>query len=107
MSNVKKLLRYIPYWIGWNIHHKKNKPKIIDFYCDNVTDFICFKKVLTHFPEMRVIAKNPAVQAELKRYNIEALLYPSYPDVVIMCRHSAWRYPLPQITKIGDRKSVV
>ena len=103
MSNVKKLFRFLPYWLGWSLQHKKRKTPLIDFYCDNVTDFICFKKVLTHFPEMRVIAKNPAVQAELKSYNIDALLYPSYPDVVIMCRHSAWRYPLPQITKIGMR----
>lgn len=76
---------------------------IVDFYCDNITDYICFKKILPHYPQIRIVAKNKKVQAELSHYKIEALVYPSYPDLVIMCRHSTWRYPLRSIIKIGMR----
>jgi hypothetical protein len=49
------------------------------------------------------VAKNKEVQAELKNYHLKSIVYPSYPDMVIMCRHSAWRYPLKNIRKIGMR----
>ena len=87
----------------WKLKHKKYSKPIIDFYCDNITDFICFNKIYQLYPQIRIIAKNKQVQRELKNYGAKALVYPSYPDLVIMCRHSTWRYPLRNITKIGMR----
>ena len=103
MSKFKKIRNYLPYWLLGILKHKQSTQVLIDFYCDNITDYICFKKVLAHYPQIRVIAKNKKLQAELRDYQIEALVYPSYPDLVIMCRHSTWRYPLKRIKKIGMR----
>lgn len=103
MADFKQIRNFIPYWIGWKLHHQaKNKPTI-DFYCDNITDYVCFKKILEHFPQVRVVAKNKQVKRQLTNYGVESIVYPSYPDIVIMCRHSAWRYPLKSIIKIGMR----
>ena len=103
MANIKKIRNFFPYWLGWKLNYRSKDKPIIDFYCDNITDFVCFKKILPHYPNIRVVAKNKQLQAELRNYNISSTIYPSYPDGVIMCRHSAWRYPLKQITKIGMR----
>ncbi len=101
--NFKKV-RYLPiYWLLWNSNKKSSNNKVVDFYCDNLTDYICFKKILKKFPKIRLIAKNQDLQKKLSKLGIESKLYPSYPDVVIMCRHSTWRYPLKRIKKIGMR----
>lgn len=104
MANFKKIRNYLPYLLSWYVKHEKKREAVIDFYCDNITDYICFKKIMPHYPHLRVVAKNKKIQAELSSiYHVESILYPSYPDLVIMCRHSAWRYPLKNITKIGMR----
>ncbi len=103
LPDIKKIRNYIPFCLFWNLSHKKHLDPIIDFYCDNITDYICFKKIYQFYPQIRIIAKNKQIQKELKCYGVQALLYPSYPDLVIMCRHSTWRYPLKKITKIGMR----
>ncbi len=101
--NISKYIIYYPYLTAWFTSKLFRKKKVIDFYCGNIVDYICFKKVLAHYPEMRVIAKNRNVQKNLAEYGVKAKLYPSYPDIVVMCRHSARKYPGSGIIKIGLR----
>lgn len=101
--NISKYVIYYPYLIAWSVKKFFNKKKTIDFYCGNIVDYICIKKVLQHYPEMRVVAKNRAIQKNLESYGVSSVLYPTYPDIVVMCRHSARKYPGEKIIKIGLR----
>lgn len=103
MSDIKKIRNYLPYLIARLFSKDKSNEQIVDFYCDNITDYICFKKLLKEYPQIRVVAKNKTLKEKLSSYGVSAITYPSYPDVVIMCRHSTWRYPLARIKKIGMR----
>ena len=101
--NISKYIIYYPYVIAWSVKKLFNKKKILDFYCGNIVDYICIKKVLHHYPEMRIVAKNRSIQKSLQEYGVTSILYPTYPDVVVMCRHSARKYPGKKIKKIGLR----
>lgn len=101
--NISKYIIYYPYVIAWSIKKLFNKKKTLDFYCGNIVDYICIKKVLQHYPEMRIVAKNRSIQKSLEEYGVKSILYPTYPDLVVMCRHSARKYPGKNITKIGLR----
>ncbi|MBI9032692.1 CDP-glycerol glycerophosphotransferase family protein [bacterium] len=103
MADIKKIRNYLPYLIAWKLKHKNEANLQIDFYCDNVTDYICFKKILGLSPQIRVVVKDRKLQKALESLGVITIIYPSYPDVVIMCRHSTWRYPLQNIIKIGMR----
>lgn len=52
---------------------------------------------------MRIVAKNRTIKKNLQTYGVESILYPTYPDIVVMCRHSARKYPVKSIIKIGLR----
>ncbi len=101
--NISRYINFVPYLFAWHTKKLLNNQKQADFYCGNIVDYFCFKKVLQHYPKMRVVAKNKKVRDKLKEHGVKSILYPTFPDTVVMCRHSARKYPLKQIKKIGLR----
>lgn len=101
--NLSKYLIYIPYRIVWNLRKLFSSSQEIHFLCGNIIDYICFKNIYTLMPEIRIIARNKKIKKKLREYNVKASLYPSFPDIIIMARHLARKYPEPKIVKIGMR----
>ncbi|MCF7858926.1 MAG: CDP-glycerol glycerophosphotransferase family protein [Candidatus Cloacimonetes bacterium] len=101
--NLAKHIIHIPYLTAWRIRKLFDKKKRIDFLCGNIVDFYCFKPIYQLMSEIRLVAKNKTVQRELKDLGIRSVLYPTFPDVIVMTRHLAWKYPDPKIKKIGLR----
>ncbi len=101
--NFSKYIIYYPYLLAWYSSKLFKKKKNVDFYCGNIVDYICIKKVIEHFPEMRIVAKNRKIKKSLSEYGVKSIVYPTYPDIVVMCRHSARKFPLKSIAKIGLR----
>lgn len=99
------ILKY-PYTLIWKILKLFKKNKEIIFYCDDELDYICFKNDLKYLPEVKIIAKNKKVQNDLLKYNIHSEIYPAFPDVLIMARHSLHKFPAKDIYKIGVRHGV-
>ena len=101
--NLSKYIVYIPYRLTWAVTHKFRKKKSIHFYCAGHVDYVVMESVLRQFSDAVVVAKNRKVRNELGEYGIEAKLYPTFPDIVVMPRHTARKYPEPKIKKIGMR----
>ncbi len=101
--NWSRFFNYVPYRIAWNIKQLFRSKMQIDFLCGNIVDYICFQNIHELMPEVRVIARNKEIQKELQQYGVNAKRYPSFPDVIIMARHLARKYPDPKIKKIGMR----
>ncbi|OQY38786.1 MAG: hypothetical protein B6226_03115 [Candidatus Cloacimonetes bacterium 4572_65] len=101
--NYSSYINYIPYITTWAVKKLFRKGIKIDFYCGSLVDYTCFKKVHQHFPQVRVVAKTRSIQKALERENVKSILYPSFPDIVIMSRHSTRKYPGKSIKKIGMR----
>jgi len=101
--NLSRYIEYVPYRVAWAIAHKFRKNKSIHFYCAGHVDYVVMESILGHFPNGVVVAKNRKVRNELKQYGIESKLYPTFPDIVVIPRHTARKYPEPGIKKIGMR----
>ena len=102
MKVFEYLLRY-PYRAAWKISKIFSKNKRIDFFCAGQVDYICFKNIHYKMPFVRIVAKNRKVKSTLKNFGIDSVLYPTFPDVVIMARHSTAKFPAKKIKKIGIR----
>ncbi len=94
------LLKY-PYTLWWKTLRLFNKPQKIAFYCDHYLDYIIFENVRKHLPDVQIVAKNKKIQHELSQNGIKAVLWPSFPDAVIMTRHAFHKFPCNKIINIG------
>lgn len=101
--NVSQYVIRYPYQIVWHLNKIFRKNTRVDFFCGNIVDYICFKNIHALMPEINIIAKNSKVKKQLLEYGINASVYPSFPDVIIMARHLARKYPEKRIIKIGMR----
>ena len=107
--NYSQYIIYIPYTIAWGICrlYRKlfKKEKSVVFYCGAVVDYIVLKNVLKHVPDVKIIAKKKKVQKELRqKYGVKNCgLYPAFPDVIVMARHVARKFPGSKLVKIGTR----
>lgn len=71
-------------------------------YCDDAFDALLFKSIQKHLnTTITLVAKNKKVQNSLKQQGFSALLYPTYPDMIIMFRNMAWKFPSHRIIRIG------
>ncbi len=77
--------------------------KQIDFFCGNIVDYICFRNIHQKMPEIRIVARNRKVKKDLADFGVESVLYPTFPDIILMARHLARKYPCKNIVKIGMR----
>lgn len=106
--NYSQYFLYVPYCLTWYVYRFcrtvfRKDMKII-FYCGTAIDYAVFKNVHRFLPEVEVIAKNTKVRKELKKiFKIESSLYPSFPDVLIMNRHTARKFPGKKMLKFGLR----
>lgn len=101
--NISQYLTYAPYVLAYSINKIFRKKKIMDFYCGNIVDYYCIRKVLKHYPEMRIVAKTRKIKKALATIGVDSILYPTFPDLVVMNRHSARKYPDKRVAKIGLR----
>ncbi len=101
--NYSQYFTALPYKFGWYVSKLFNKKQQIDFLCGGHADYICFQSIHKLMPEIRIVARSKQVQRTLSEYDIESILYPTYPDIVIMARHLARKYPVKKIAKIGMR----
>ncbi len=102
MKVFEYLIRY-PYQIAWKIAKIFFHKKQIDFYCTGRVDYICFKNIHQIMPSVRIVTKNNKVKKELKSLGIDSVIYPTFPDIVIMAFHATGRFPVRKIKKIGIR----
>ncbi len=91
----------IPYSAVWQIKRAIRKEKQTIFYCDCALDYVIFENVRSYLPKIDIVAKNKKVQDELKKYGVESILWPVFPDAVIMARHAFHKFPSGRILKLG------
>lgn len=101
--NIWKRISYLPYQITWHLKKRFHPEFQADFLCGGYVDYICFRSIHKLLPEVRIVARNKKTYNELTAKNIKAVIYPTYPDLVIMARHLAHKYPVKRIVKIGMR----
>ncbi len=99
-----EILLKIPYSIVWKISNFFRKSDLIAFYCHELLDYEIFRNVHKLLPKIQVIAKNKKLAKDLgAKYGVNCQIYPVFPDVVIMARHSLHLFPTSNIIKIGLR----
>jgi CDP-glycerol glycerophosphotransferase (TagB/SpsB family) len=96
-------IKKYPYKAMWKLSRWFGKQPKISAYIAMPMDYIVLKPVLKYLPDMHYIAKNSQTLEYLKSEGIENVSKFGYPDVVIMCRHSTYRFPEEKIIKIGFR----
>lgn len=92
-----------PYTLAWLCITGFHKKKQVVFYCAGYLDYVIFENIREYLPNIKIVAKNRKVKAELKQYGIKSVLWPVFPDVVIMARHAFHKFPSNKIIKIGLR----
>ncbi len=95
-----------PYTLVWKTLSLFRKKKQIVFYCDCYLDYVIFENVREHLPQMKIVAKNRQVKNELSSHGLDSVLWPVFPDVVIMARHAFHKFPSKGIVKIGTKHGV-
>lgn len=99
-----ELLLKLPYSIAWHFASMFRSKRSIAFYAHEELDYEIFKNVHIKLPQVKIIASNRKLADLLAgKYHIEAEVYPAFPDVVIMARHSIHKFPIQKIKKIGMR----
>lgn len=72
------------------------------FYCDDAFDAGLFANVQKHLKPLPLVAKNKKVARKLSELGFrDVKVLPVFPDVVIMVRNMAWKFPCPGIVRIG------
>lgn len=90
-----------PYKLGWYLTRLLGKTKGLVFYCADPLDYEMFVPIKKHLPKIEIIAKNKKTRDYLTKNGIKYLRMPTFPKVVIMTRHSPYKFPVKQIIKIG------
>lgn len=99
-----EILIKAPYNILWQLNKFKNKNKLLAFFCSELLDYEIFRNVHKYIPKIQIISKNRKIAKLLQeKYGLISKIYPAYPDVVIMSRHSLHFFPCKKIIKIGMR----
>jgi len=101
--NISQYLIYIPYRTVWSFLHLFRRKKQIHFYCGGHVDYVVMQSIKKHFPEAQIVSKNKKTKNELEIYGIKSISYPTFPDILVMPRHTARKYPEPRIKKVGMR----
>ncbi len=96
-------LLWLPYRLIWRCLYWLNRNPELAFYCAEYLDYVIFEPVRSYLPNVLIIAKNRAIQAELAAHGVESRLYPQFPKTLIMARHALHLFPEAPIRKIGLR----
>ncbi len=74
----------------------------IAFYAADPLDYEMFLPIQKHLNHAVVyVAKNKKTRQYFRKNNIPFKRYPAFPKMVIMGRHSAYKFPVKKIKKIG------
>ena len=73
------------------------------FYCASQVDYVVIEQIYKYFPEAKIVAKTRTVKKTLQKFGVKASVYPSFPDILVMPRHVARKFPEPRMIKIGLR----
>lgn len=86
----------------WYIAKRLRKTLKIAFYAADPLDYEMLLPIARHldFP-LEIIAKNRKTRDYLKTKGIPYKRYPAFPEIVIMGRHAAYKFPVKTIKKIG------
>lgn len=82
--------------------HRLHKTEHALFYVADPLDYEMFQPIRKHLDlNVQYVAKNAKSRAFLKQHNIAYKNYPAFPEIVIMGRHAAYKFPVRKIVKIG------
>ena len=86
----------------WYLFKAMNRTISIIFYCADPLDYLMFQPIKKHldYPVIYV-ARNRKTREYFKKNGIPIKVYPAFPEVVIMARHLAYKFPVKRIKKIG------
>ena len=107
--NYSQYVIYLPYTAAWHLfrlfRRLLRRPPSVAFYCGNELDYVVMRNVMRHLPAARLVVKKRKVRRRLaERYGVNRCgLYPAFPDVVVMARHVARKFPGGGIVRIGMR----
>jgi CDP-glycerol glycerophosphotransferase (TagB/SpsB family) len=93
----------IPYSIVWHVSKIFRRLKPVVFYCGDPIDYYVFEPVNLYLNHVAYVTDKPKVRAFLKSRGILSLVFPVFPETVIMARHSTYKFPCNSILKIGMR----
>ncbi len=94
------LIKY-PYSFLWKIAKLTGKLENVVFYCADPLDCEMFEPIQKHLPPIKIVAKNKKTRNYLDSKGIKYSFPPVFPKAVIMARHAAYKFPHPEIIKIG------
>jgi CDP-glycerol glycerophosphotransferase (TagB/SpsB family) len=95
---------YIPLYYNpiWSLLKLFKLTSGIAFYCVDPLDYEMFQPIKKHLElPINYIAKNKKTRDFFKSLNIPYKNLPSFPDVIIMARQTAYKFPHKKIVKIG------
>ncbi len=100
--NIQDYILPLFYKPMWHISKLFKSAKYIGFYCADPLDYNMFQPIKKHLDlPVTYIAKNRKTRKFFKEMNIPYKRYPAYPDVMIMARQTAYKFPHKKIVKIG------
>ena len=101
---LSSILYSMPYRLFWKIHKARKKLIPLVAYCAEPLDYHVLEPVVRHLNASCVyVAKNSGAEQYLGFMGIKAKRMPVFPRVVLMARHSIWKFPVKDILKFGFR----
>jgi hypothetical protein len=89
------------YSCAWRAVRLFRKKPVCILYCDDAFDAVLFTNVQKHLKKIPLVAKNRKVRDALKAIGFDSKYMPAFPDLVIMFRNMAWKFPCKKIIRIG------
>lgn len=94
----------LPYRFFWRISKSRKKLIPCIVYCADPLDYTILEPVVRHLDTVCIyVAKNRHTEAFLRKKGIVPRRMPVFPEMVLMARHSTWKFPVPAIRKYGFR----
>jgi len=94
----------IPYRVLWHIARHRNKLIDCAVYCAEPLDYAILEPVIKYLNKpCEYVAKNSKTKHYLRQKGIQPKRMPVFPKIVIMARHSMWKFPVRDILKFGFR----
>jgi len=100
--NLQDYLLPLFYKPLWYLKKLRGQTIPLAFYCADPLDYYMFQPICDHLDmPVAYIAKNKKTRDFFSARNIPYVRFPAFPDVVIMARHAAYKFPVKAIRKIG------
>ncbi len=101
---LSSYLYTLPYRIFWHLSKYRNRLIPCVIYCAEPLDYTILQPVVRHLKMPCVYAaKNKRTADYLHKQGCAVYRMPVFPEMVLMARHSTWKFPVPAIRKYGFR----